>query len=230
MPTTDIHPAPLDPFALDAPLGSPSRPSWRGRLHLIALWSAIPLIVALAIASDGARSRAAVIVYGVGLCSMLAVSTVYHRMVHTIRARAAWRRADHATIFAAIAGTCTAIALTTLGTGQAIAMLVIIWVAAAVGAAFKVVRFERANRLGVVMYITLGWSGVALVPAVWHRGGATAVGLLLAGGVVYTVGAAGFGRQWPTLRPSRFSYHEVWHTCTIAAAGLHFAAICTLAT
>ena len=231
MPSTEISTAAvIHPGALDAPLGSPSRPSWRGRLHLIALWSAIPLLAVLAFESNGARSRAAVIVYGVGLCSMLAVSTIYHRWVHTIRARAAWRRADHATIFAAIAGTCTALALTSLTTSWAITMMVIIWVAAAVGAAFKLFSFHRANRWGAVMYIALGWSGLALVPAVWHRGGALAVGCLLGGGVLYTVGAVGFGRQWPTLRPSRFSYHEVWHAFTIAAAGLHFAAVYTLAT
>jgi hemolysin III len=190
---------------------------------------AIPLLVALAIASNDARSRAAVIVYGVGLSSMLAVSTIYHRWVHTIRARAAWRRADHATIFAAIAGTCTALALTSLSTGPAIAMLVVVWLAAAAGATFKAIRFHRANRLGVALYIALGWSGLALVPAVWQRGGALAVALLLGGGIVYTVGAAAFGRQWPTLRPSSFSYHEVWHAFTIAAAGLHFGAVYTLA-
>ncbi len=225
MPSTDT-----DPRALDAPLGSPSRPSWRGRLHLIALWSVIPLLVALAIESNGARARAAVIVYGVGLCSMLTVSTIYHRWVHTIGARAAWRRADHATIFAAIAGTCSALALTSLDTGSAIAMMVVIWAAALIGAVFKLVSFHRADRFGAVMYIVMGWSGIVLVPAVWHRGGALAVGLLMAGGVLYTVGAAGFGRQWPTLRPARFSYHEVWHAFTIAAAGLHFGAVYTLAT
>jgi len=225
-----VSPAETDPTLLDEPLGSVARPSWRGRLHLIALWSAVPLLLVLAIVSNGARSRAAVIVYGVGLCSMLAVSTIYHRWVHTIRARAAWRRADHATIFAAIGGTCTAIALTTLSTGPAIAMLVVIWTAAAIGAAFKVASFHRAHRLGSVMYIALGWSGLALAPAVWHRGGGLAFGLLLAGGILYTAGAAAFGRQWPTLRPAKFSYHEVWHTLTIAAAALHFAAISTLAT
>lgn len=215
---------------LDAPLGSPSRPSWRGRLHLIALWSAIPLLVRLAVESGAARSRAAVIVYAVGLCSMLAVSTTYHRWVHTVRARATWRRADHAAIFAAIAGTFSALALTTLDTGSAIAMLVLVWTVAAVGAGFKIFSFHRVNRLGAAMYIALGWAGLALVPAVWHRGGVLAVALLVAGGVVYTVGAVGFGRRWPTLWPATFSYHEVWHACTVAAAGLHFAAIWTVAT
>lgn len=128
----------------------------------------------LAIEANGARARAGVIVYAVGLCAMLAVSTTYHRWVHTLRARAAWRRADHATIFAAIAGTFSAVALAILGTAAAIA-------------------------------------------------------LLLAGGAAYTVGAVGFGRRWPTLRPATFSYHEVWHAFTIVAAALHLAAVWTVA-
>jgi hemolysin III len=224
MPTTEI-----DRRALDAPLGSPTRPSWRGRVHLIALWVALPLLVTLAIVSDDARSRAAVIVYGVGLSAMLAVSTTYHRWVHTIGARSAWRRADHATIFAAIAGTCTALTLTSLSTGPAIAMLVVVWLAAGIGATFKVFSFHRANRFGSVLYIALGWSGVLLVPAVWQRGGPLAVALLIGGGVLYTLGAVAFSRQWPTLHPSRFSYHEVWHVFTIAAAAMHFGAVSTLA-
>lgn len=222
--------ADIDRILLDAPLGSPSRPSWRGGIHLIALWMAVPLLVVLAIESSSGLARAAVIVYAVGLCSMLAVSTTYHRFVHTVRARAAWRRADHATIFAAIAGTFSALALTTLSTGLAIATLIVFWIAAAAGAALKVANFHRAKKAGTAIYIAIGWAGLALVPALWQRGGPLTVSLLVAGGVVYTVGAAGFWRQWPTLRPATFSYHEVWHAFTITAAALHFAAIWTVAT
>ena len=223
-------PRTTDALLLDAPLGSPSRPLWRGRLHLYALMLAIPMLVLLAIESSAADARASVIIYAAGLCSMLAVSTTYHRWVHTVRARAAWRRADHATIFAAIAGTFSALAMSSFSAGPTIALLVIIWGAAAVGAAFKVFSVHRASRLGAAMYIAIGWAGVAIVPAVWQRGGPIAVGLLLGGGVLYTVGAVGFGRKWPTLRPATFSYHEVWHAFTIAAAGLHFAAVWTVAT
>ena len=214
---------------MDAPLGSPARPSWRGRLHLIALWLASPMVVVLAIHAHGARARAGVIVYAVGLCSMLAVSTTYHRWVHTIRARRIWRRADHATIFATIGGTFTALAMVSLGTGFVITMMILIWVAAAGGAVVKIVNVPRSDRIGVILYIAIGWAGLILVPALWIHGGPVPVGLLLGGGVMYTVGALGFGRQWPKLRPSTFSYHEVWHAFTVAAAGLHFAAVWVVA-
>jgi len=212
---------------LDEPLGTVGRPTWRGRLHLIALLSVIPL---LAIEADGARARAAVVMYAIGLCTMLVVSTTYHRWVHTIRARAAWRRADHAAIFAAIAGTFAALALISLGTGPAIATLIIIWGAAVASAAVKIVWFDRAHLFGSVMYIGLGWAGLAIAPAVRQRGGLLTVSLVFGGGVIYTVGALAFSRQWPTLRPSTFSYHEFWHSCTLVAAGLHLAAIWTIAT
>jgi hemolysin III len=221
-------PAGDDPIV--APLGSPWRPSWRGRIHVLALVAAVPLLVALAIEASGARARAAVVTFGVALCSMLTVSATYHRWVHTKRARTAWRRADHATIYVMIAGTCTALALTALDTGWTIALLVPIWAAAVTGAFCKIALFDRAHRFGGALYIILGWSGLLLAVPVWRQGGALPVALLFAGGVVYTVGALGFTRRWPTLSPSRFSYHEVWHTCTIAAAGLHFGAIATLAT
>ena len=215
---------------LDEPLGTVGRPSWRGRLHLIALVSVIPLLVVLAIEADGARARAAVIMYAIGLCTMLAVSTTYHRWVHTIRARAAWRRADHAAIFAAIAGTFAALALISLGTGPAIATLILVWGTALASAVVKIVWFDRAHLFGSVMYISLGWAGLAIAPAVWQRGGLLTVSLVFGGGVIYTVGALAFSRQRPTLRPSTFSYHEFWHGCTLVATGLHLAAIWTVAT
>lgn len=216
--------------ALDVPLGSPSRPTWRGRLHLIALWAVAPLLVALSIEARGGRARAAVIVYAVGLCLMLAVSTAYHRWARSIRARERWRRADHAAIFAAIAGTFSAVALTSLAVVPAIVIAVLIWAAAVFGAVVKLVAFQRADRLGGVMYIAMGWAGVLFLPALVTNGAVVTGSLLIAGGVVYTIGALCFRRQWPTLRPATFSYHEVWHAFTVAALGLHFGAVWTLAT
>ncbi|WP_116996723.1 PAQR family membrane homeostasis protein TrhA [Desertimonas flava] len=215
---------------MDVPLGSATRPLWRGRLHLFGLVAAVPLLVVLAILAGGARARGGVIVYAVGLCAMLAVSVTYHRWVHTVRARAGWRRADHATIYAAIGGTFTPLTLMAFGTSVSVVMLIIVWGAAATGAGLKIVDWRHADRVGVFLYLGIGWAGVLLVPALWQQGGVACVALVSAGGVAYTVGAIGFGRRWPTLGPSVFSYHEVWHVFTLLAAGSHLGAVWIVAT
>lgn len=215
----------VSPAELDVPLGSPTRPSWRGRLHLVTLALVAPLLMVVAADARSDLIRVGVVVYAVGLCSMFFVSTTYHRWVHTIRARAAWRRADHAMIFVAIAATCTPLCLTLGPAGSATWQLAVVWSIAAVGIVAKAGGGRRGNHLGNALYIANGWAGLAILPALWARGYVTPTILLLTGGVVYTVGAAGFARRWPSLRPSVFGYHEVWHAATITAAGMHLAAV-----
>ena len=92
---------------------------------------------------------------------MFAVSTTYHRWVHTMRSRAIWRRADHATIYAAIAATCTPLCLVLLATGPAVAMLVFSWTAALIGATVTLTRWRRASAVASGLYIAAVWLVVA---------------------------------------------------------------------
>lgn len=213
--------------ARDVPLGTPTRPSWRGRLHLAMLAVAAPLCALVAADAHDTRARVGVVVYAIGLCSMLAVSTTYHRWVHTIRARAAWRRADHATIFLAIAGTTTPLCL---ALGSPAWQLAVVWVIALVGVLAKATGSRRGHHVGNVLYIANGWAGLLILPALWASGHVAATALLVTGGVIYTAGAFGFARQWPTLSPSVFGYHEAWHTATVAAAGAHLLAVAMITT
>ena len=211
---------------LDAPLGTELRPSWRGGVHLAALILAAPLAVMAVVGADGGRARLGVAVYAVGLCTMLAVSTTYHRWVHTLRARAIWRRADHAAIFVAIAATATPLCLSALPRGAAGPALVAVWAMAAAGIVAKVIGGARTHRLSNVAYIGNSWAGCAIVPALWSAGHVASTVLVMTGGVIYTTGAIGFARQWPrVLVPAVFGYHEIWHAATAAAAAAHFTAI-----
>jgi hemolysin III len=51
------------------------------------------------------------------------------------------------------------------------------------------------------------------------------VALLLAGGLLYTVGAFVLAARWPNPFPTTFGYHEVWHTMVVVASGLHYAVV-----
>jgi len=215
----------------DVALGHALRPSWRGGVHAIGLAVAAPAVIALMLSAHGdVRARLGVIVYAIGLCSMLAVSATYHRWVHGLRARCTWRRADHATILAAIAGSSTPIVLAALPGTTGLALLAAIWSAALVGAGCKLARWSGGDRAGAMMYaVTIALATIAL-PWVWIRQGAGPGAFVVAGGAVYLVGVACFAKRWPTLRARVFSYHEVWHVFTVVAAAAQFVAIWMIAT
>ena len=215
----------------DVALGHIHRPTWRGVVHSIGLVLAVPAVTVLLLVSGGdARFRLGVVAYAVGVCSMLAASTIYHRWVHGLRARCAWRRLDHAAIFAAIAGSSTPIILAALPGGIGLLLVGAVWSAASIGAACKLSRWGGGDRAGTSMYAVTIVLGALAVPWLWARQGIGPAVLVGVGGVVYLVGAACFARQWPSLRPTVFSYHEVWHVFTVIAAGAQFVAIWMLAT
>jgi hemolysin III len=52
--------------------------------------------------------------------------------------------------------------------------------------------------------------------------------LVIAGGVIYSIGALAYGFRFPKLSPDVFGFHEVFHTLVIIAAILHFIVIYSL--
>ncbi len=170
-----------------------------------------------AMASDAVPSRVAwsLAVYGLGLVGMLTASATYN-LARPGPCKALLRRIDHAMIFVMIAGTYTPF---TLATGQDVALGSMVWTGAAVGVALKLRYPGRFERLGLALYLGLGWAIVTAagplsatlpVPALW---------LLGIGGLLYTVGVT-FHRM------ERLPYHNaLWHLMVLAAAGCHFTAI-----
>lgn len=215
----------------DVALGHADRPTWRGGIHVIGLVVAVPAVSTLLVSSTGdTRFRLSLVVYAVGLCSMLGASATYHRWVHALKARCVWRRVDHAAIFAAIAGSSTPIVAAALPGLPGLVLVGSIWSSALLGAWCKLSRWGSGDRAGMAMYAVTIALGAVAVPWLWAREGFGPTVFVVTGGVFYLVGATGFAKRWPTLRPTVFSYHEVWHVFTILAAAAQFVAIWMLAT
>lgn len=171
----------------DVTLGHNARPMWRGRVHLFALWIFVPAMVALIAVADGTRARVGCMIYTLGLCSMFAVSVVYHRWVHELRRRATWRRLDHAVIYAAIAGSATPLALVAMERTAGLALVLVMWATAIPGVAFKFGHWRHGDASGTVMYFVLAAECAALLPALYRTTGALPVALSLISGAVYSV-------------------------------------------
>ena len=196
---------------------------------MYALFVVVPALVILVAIANGHRARISVVVYAMGLCSMFVASATYHRWVHTLRARDLWRRVDHAMIFAAIAGSITPICLLGVPDALGVPLLGVMWTGCLFGIGMKIAGWKHQRIIGGVMYLAVSWVGVIAIPDLWQRRGVLPGALMIVSGIFYTAGAIGLNRKWPTLSPAVFGYHEVWHLCTVIAAGSHLGAVWVIA-
>ena len=203
------------------------RPRWRGRLHAAAAAAAIPLGALLIAAAQGTAATITAAIYVVSLVAAYATSASYHLLARTLRSQQLMQRADHAMIFVLIAGSATPIFLLSMSRPWGTALLTCTWIAALCGVLLKVAG--RAARRVVTLYLMVSWTTALSVPSLVRHSDLVTVGLVVAGGALYTVGAVLFAANRPKLRPEVFGYHEVWHLFTIAAGAAHFIAISRLA-
>jgi hemolysin III len=198
------------------------KPRLRGWLHQIAFVVSIPAGIALVALARGAEARVGAAIFAASLTGLYGVSAAYHRGGWSGRALLRMRRLDHSMIFVLIAGSYTPVTLLALHPGWGITLLVLAWVGAATGVLVTVVRLERWPNLGFVMYIVLGWLAIVAGPQLVRTLSGVELALLVAGGVLYTVGAIVLARKRPDPRPHVFGYHEVWHSFTLGAGAAHF--------
>jgi hemolysin III len=207
-----------------------AKPLLRGRIHAAALLAAIPAGIILVARASGAPARTAAVVYGLSLIALFGASSAYHRLGKTERTTAWLRRLDHSTIFILIAGSYTPVCLVALSGWTGAILLVVLWTAAIIGVVLKLFRFDTSHRVGFTLYLTMGWAAVIAMPSLVSVVPVQTLLFLVAGGVVYTLGAIGLATRFPNPFPRVFGYHEVWHVLVVVAAAFHYAAISNVVT
>lgn len=204
------------------------RPRWRGRLHQGAFFLALPAGVLLIGSSRAGAARVAAALFVVSLLALFGASATYHVGNWAPAVKARLQRLDHAMIFVLIAGSYTPITLLALEPAWGITFLVLAWTIAVGGVILALWHIDKVHRFAVYIYIGFGWLLVLALPAVLHALSTTELALLLAGGILYTVGAVGLWLRRPDPSPTIFGYHEVWHAMTLVAAGCHYALVLML--
>lgn len=200
---------------------------------MIHLVSAVVAVVAGAAlvpvawsSAESSRAGWAALVYATAIVAMFGVSATYHRVRWTSPAAQKWMmRLDHSVIFLFIAATYTPFALLAMPPHLGFRMLVVVWTGAAAGVAVKMLWPSAPRWVGVPLYLMLGYVAVLFAETLLIGAGFTVVALLIAGAVLYNVGAVFYGARWPNPWPNTFAHHEFFHAFTAAAAICHFAAI-----
>ncbi len=201
------------------------RPSWRGWIHVWAFLASIPAGVLLIVLASSPAAKAAASIYAASLMLLFGTSAAYHRLARTEQQRRTMQRIDHAMIYVLIVGTYVPLCLVALPPAWGIPILAIVAAGGALGMILKLTAFHGARWVSYTLYPAMGWVAVIAAPVLVDNLTALQLGLIVAGGVAYTVGFPVLMMKWPNPWPARFGYHEVWHLLTVIAAGLHFAAV-----
>ncbi len=123
------------------------RPSWRGRLHTLALVASVPGGVLLILRASHAAAIVAAAIYTASLLATFGTSAAYHRLARGERARRIMQRMDHSTIFVLIAGTYVPVCLLALPPAWGIPLLCVVATGAVAGFVMKQFGVSRVRAL-----------------------------------------------------------------------------------
>ncbi|WP_028745969.1 PAQR family membrane homeostasis protein TrhA [Rhizobium mesoamericanum] len=163
---------------------------------------------------------AAAWIYSIGLVLTIGISFSYNAWPVS---RTKWflRRLDHSSIFILIAATYTPFLERGADNPLLLSMLIGIWAIAALGILLKCAFPGRCDKLAILLYLGMGWSGILVAGPVAERVPFVSMLLILVGGVIYSLGV--IFHVWEKLR----FQNAIWHGFVVAAAAVHYSAVLT---
>lgn len=206
----------------------PVKPRLRGVSHQIGFFASLVFGPALVIAATTPLARVTATVYALSLAALFGCSALLHRGHWSPTVRPWIRRLDHSMIFVFIAGTYTPVTALSLDSDWARIILAVVWVGAAAGVLVTLFWLDAPRFVTAGCYLVVGWIAVLALPQLWSSLGPARFGLLVAGGVLYSVGAVVYARKRPDPVPDVFGYHEVFHALVVAAVVCHYVLIASL--
>ena len=202
-----------------------AKPHLRGWLHAATAPLALAAGIVLVVLSPTSMTRAGSSIFAASALAWFTASATMHRGRWSPRTGRWLRRLDHSSIFLLIAGSYTPFTLLLLHGRDRTTLLCVAWGGATLGTLFRIFWSGAPRWLYTPIYMALGWAAVFYLPAFFDRAGTAVLTLMIAGGVLYTVGAVVYGFKKPDPFPRWFGFHEVFHTLTIAAFVTHYVGV-----
>ena len=158
-------------------------------------------------------------IYGASVIILFTMSSVYHG-VKPSTAKKVLRVLDHCTIYLMIAGTYTPIALCAVraqNTAAGWVLFGIIWGMTALAATFTAIDMHKYKKLSMICYLGMGWCVVGFWKLTYAAIGFGGAIFLIAGGILYTIGALLYG-----IGKKKKYIHSVFHIFVNLASLCHF--------
>lgn len=180
---------------------------------------ALVVLVFWALLYGDAFSLAGALVYGISLIILYIMSTLYHSFPAGSRVKRVFRVFDHGAIFLLIAGTYTPYTLITLRGAGGWVLFAFIWSVAILGIVLNAVDMNKFKTFSGICYLVMGWAIIVTSRTLSRELQKTGFWLLIAGGIVYTLGFIFY-------KIKNLKYmHSVWHFFVLSGSILHFFSI-----
>ncbi|MBD3109777.1 hemolysin III family protein [Bacillus sp. AGMB 02131] len=177
--------------------------------------TALVFLVINAVQNGSAWHVVTFTIYGVSMLLLYLSSTLVHSFPEG-KLKDLFEIFDHSAIYLFIAGTYTPFTLIVINGALGWTLLGIVWGIAIAGIVFKSFFVKKFMFISTVLYVVMGW----LIVIGWQPLTATlptaGIVLLVAGGLLYTVGAIFYVWRGFTF------HHAVWHLFVLAGSVTHF--------
>lgn len=174
-----------------------------------------PILIVWAAKHGDALSVVSASLYGSSLILLYLFSTLYHSITNQSGKRV-MQVFDHSSIFILILGTYIPVTLGLLRGWLGWTLFGINTAVAVVGVVLNAVSVRRFHKLSLVLYLLSGWSVLPAIKPVAARLDLTGFVLVLAGGLLYTVGVIFYRKE-----EVRYM-HFVWHLFVLAGSVCHY--------
>ena len=156
------------------------------------------------------------LIYGVAIFSMFLVSSVYHA-IRDQEVKSAVRKADHAVIYFAIAGTYVPILNAVASPGTCMVWYCVLGACVVAGTIFSFITLKH-KYITTIIYLVMGWASLLLLKNLWSAADPKVSYFLIGGGVAYSVGAGLYLIKKPFV-------HTVFHLFVMAGVILQYLSI-----
>ena len=163
------------------------------------------------------------VIFGVSMIILYTMSSIYHGLNKELKSKKVFQVLDHCSIFLLIAGSYTPFALCTLreyNTALGWIIFGVIWFFAILGIVANSIDLKKFKVFSMICYLAMGWCIIVKINILPELLGTIGFVLLVAGGIIYTIGAILYG-----LGKKHKYIHSLFHIFICIGNLLHFLCI-----
>lgn len=193
--------------------------------HLIgAILSALGIVflVIKGINLGNSFALTSLIIFGLSMVLLYSASTTYHWIKAKPEIIKILKKVDHSMIFVLIAGTYTPICIIGLNNKIGYVTLAIVWSIAIIGILLKIFWINMPRIASTIIYVAMGWLSIFLIYKLFYSLPISSFILLIAGGLIYTIGGVIYGGKISVFNFKSWDFHDIWHLFVLGGSACHY--------